>query len=83
MTKKITPILVICAITGLTIFNIIKNDQFFYTPISSVLTLIISLVFAFYYVQKNTDKRKLKDIYYDLLIKLQLEVVIDNFKKEA
>jgi len=79
--KKSTLILIltiICiAILGITIYNAISNDEFFNAPITTCISLFIASGLSFYVVQRQTDRRKQKEIFVQLLESMK-ELVDDE-----
>lgn len=72
--KRKNVILLIASIlilSPLVIYNIKCNSEFFKVPISSIITIIIALVFTYYFSQKKNDERKKKDAIYNCLEKMQ------------
>ena len=55
----------------LVLYNIVNNENFFELSIGTLLTLFIAIFISFYLVQKNTDQRYQKQIYYNLLLDIQ------------
>lgn len=68
-------------------YNFKKNlSNFWLTSISDVVTMIIALVFTYYFVQRKNDKRKQKEIIEKNIIKIQKyiydEEIYNIFSKE-
>lgn len=52
-------------------YNISNNDNFWISSIVEILTIIIALIFAYYLVEKNNNKRKQKEIIQSNIKKIQ------------
>lgn len=54
--------------------NMLFYDKFFEIPIYNLLNLGIAILFAYYFVQKKNDERKLKEIVENIINKIQATV---------
>ena len=75
MMKKapliITLIAIVLAILGIAIYNIANNDMFWDTSATTCISLFIAGGLSFYVVQRQTDRRKQKEIFAQLLDSIQ------------
>lgn len=62
---------VIVGLVILCIYNWCVNKSFFEMSISNIITFLIAIVFSYYYSQRNSDKRKRKEIVEKNINKLQ------------
>lgn len=56
---------------GLFLYNLFNNDTFFSVPVTSLLTVLVAVVFSYWLVQSRNDKRKKNDKLGSLLYKIQ------------
>lgn len=72
--------IVVCiGIISLAIYNMTSNTEFFKASISNLLTVTVSIVFAFFFTQRLTDDRKKKQVAESLVQKIQNEISDSRF----
>lgn len=77
--KKIILIFPLIGIMWLAGYNFKNNTDFFETSIYMILNLLIVIYIAFYFTQKKTDERQLKDVLSGIINSLRESIM----KKEA
>lgn len=67
-----------CGIIWIFVFNLNNNPQFFETSISNIITIILTIVIAYYLTQLSNDERKKKEEFIGILNKIQQFVNSEN-----
>lgn len=75
--KLIVSVILTIIYLCLFISNAVCNKEFFKIPLYNLLNIAIAIIFAYYFVQKRNDERKLKEIIEDVIEKIQLGVDCD------
>ena len=64
---KITAGVLIVAVLIVAVYNMVCNDKFFEASFTSCISLIVAIGLTFYFVQVQTDRRKQKEIFIQLI----------------
>ncbi|WP_313583322.1 hypothetical protein [Lacrimispora sp.] len=67
----LTVLLFIIIVLVLIFYNLKNNVDFFKTPLSTIISLVIAIIVSYYFVQKKTDDRRKKEKIDRLLYKIQ------------
>lgn len=74
---KIVLGIIVVAIVVLAIYNIKNNSEFWASSATTCISLLTAAILSFYFVQRQTDVRKQKEIIIELLESLK-DIVDDN-----
>lgn len=75
----IVTIAILCI--GLSVYNSLNNPDFLNVSASSLLTLLVAVLFAFYFSQRLSDRRKLKDTVEKIIDQLQRIINAEEYYK--
>ncbi len=73
--------IVICIIgfIALGMYNIVFNKDFFKTPLTTLVSVLVAIILSYYLTQRKVDDRRRKEKIDQLLYKIQGIVLEDNF----
>lgn len=73
--------IVICIIgfIALGTYNIVFNKDFFKTPLTTLVSVLVAIILSYYLTQRKVDDRRRKEKIDQLLYKIQGIVLEDNF----
>ena len=58
-------------------YNVVSNERFFEASITSILTILVALLFSYYFTQQKNDIRKKNEKIDNLIYKIQ-EIILDS-----
>lgn len=71
---------ILCAIAFLifTVYNVVKNSDFWEASAVNIITILIAIVISYFFVQRKSDLRKQKDILLSLINGFQLQITSEK-----
>ncbi len=67
----IITVILLAFVTSIGIYNIINNKKFFDASITALLTIVIAIIFSYWFTQIKSDKRKRSEKIDSMLYKIQ------------
>ena len=71
VSKYSLVIVFIICMFGIIVYNLLNNDKFLETSVTSIISIVIAVVISYVFVQKKTDLRSKKEKIDKLLYKIQ------------
>ena len=67
----IITVILLAFVTSIGIYNVINNKKFFDASITALLTIVIAIIFSYWFTQIKSDKRKRSEKIDSMLYKMQ------------
>ena len=71
VSKYSLVIVFIICMFGIIVYNLLNNDKFLETSVTSIISIVIAVVISYVFVQKKTDLRRKNEKIDKLLYKIQ------------